>query len=201
MLLYYNNEEALKIKTVLDMIPQRIASYYRTNEVSMFSCSRPIRRPKSELAQHQAREFLELYTEKTIFYTEENFPCRSRRSRIVQMITFELKPIENAIIAIRTKTRQLEALQKQFSSYQGPKGRRPTSILNLRNSFNGSSSNTPLDMNTNPFTMALKGAIDAPVNGGIPMYKAAFISPDRSDIDSTPQLRGSLQESIDEQVM
>ena len=36
---------------------------------------------------------------------------------------------------------------------------------------------TSPELNCNPFTMALNGAVDAPVNGGVNMYRTTFFNP------------------------
>ncbi|KAJ3176451.1 hypothetical protein HDU87_005320 [Geranomyces variabilis] len=51
--------------------------------------------------------------------------------------------------------------------------------------------------------MALNGAVDAPVNGGIPMYRRAFLGPEyraRAERDGTEVLLGLLERAIEDQV-
>jgi dedicator of cytokinesis protein 3 len=183
--LYSDLADLNAVKAFVDDIPPLIGSYYENNELSLFTCSRPIRKRNPALNDHPAREFLELYTEKILLVSEERFPCRSRRSRVKQLITFELKPIENAIIAVYKKSRQLQAFLVKYSnsklaSSSSPEKRSSLTILREKLEHHSFLPPTPPTQhdnvrNANPFTMALKGAIDAPVNGGIPMYRSAFL--------------------------
>ncbi|KAJ1344077.1 hypothetical protein BSLG_001217 [Batrachochytrium salamandrivorans] len=228
--LFVDEPEAKEIIERQNRIPSHLRSYYEHNEVSMFAFSRPIRRIEvSDPTHHPAQEFLELWTEKTILLSEDVFPCMSRRSRVCQVMTFEISPIENAIVAVRSKTKQLLGFEAQFKtllgSYSTPDASkhselpilsrmsadsyisnqsrgvrissstipltsggvgvsgvsnsatevRATTENDTYNPIGSVSSATPLP-SVNPFTMALNGAVDAPVNGGIPMYKSAFLT-------------------------
>jgi hypothetical protein len=56
---------------------------------------------------------------------------------------------------------------------------------------------------TNHFTMALNGAVDAPVNGGIPMFRSAFFNDCYSAEAKkmgTDFLIDALRKAIDDQV-
>jgi hypothetical protein len=76
----------------------------------------------------------------------------------------ELSPIENAVFAMEQKNSELAGLEKKYALF----------VAKLpKNQQQGSS-----NININPFSMALNGAVDAPVNGGVPMYKTAFLSED-----------------------
>lgn len=196
----------------IENIPPSVASYYKQNELYTFACSRPIRKINTALQNHPAKEFLELYTEKILMYTDDFFPCHSGRSRIKKIISTLIKPIENAIITTRSKTKQLMDLKKKYSG-AGSTTKRSSLVL-LRHSLEGQYSpyspsvNTlasvttePPPMNSSPFTLALKGAICAPVNGGIPMYKSAFLTDLNTAKESgaTPALCEELQSAITEQ--
>jgi dedicator of cytokinesis protein 3 len=209
-------------QTTLDQIAKiyaPVTNYYRNNEIYIFSCSRPIRKTNPALQDHPAREFLELYTEKIVVYTQDSFPCQARRSQIKQVISSLIKPIENAIITTRTKTKQLREMKSKYSASESNKR---TSMVLLRRSIEeplpsptnalsvlipqpsptpSSNPGTPPALNTNPFTLALKGAICAPVNGGIPMYKSAFLTDVRTSKESgaTPSLCAELENAITEQ--
>jgi hypothetical protein len=187
---------ALKIK---EKLPQEINDYYEKNELSMFCLSRPFVDPES---QDTEASFHNLWTEKTVFFVENCLPYLARRSRIVQIMTFKTSPIENAIIAIRQKTKELIKL---LSKYRDLEPSRTQSIdwdiqrseisLDTLNSRSSRSS-----LNVNPFTMALSGAVDAPVNGGIQNYKSAFLENQKYINDSNLNLRETLKRVIVEQV-
>ncbi|RKP10227.1 dedicator of cytokinesis-domain-containing protein, partial [Thamnocephalis sphaerospora] len=132
-----------------DIVPAAVRAYYEHNDVSTFSFSRPFRRNPST---QTSNEFLDLWTEKTVLVTEHPFPSMLRRAEIVRTVVTELSPIENAIIAMRAKNRELLALEKKYLVCVGS-GR----------------------VSCNPFTMSLNGAVNAPVNGGVKLYKQAFL--------------------------
>lgn len=86
-----------------------------------------------------------LWLEKTIYTTAESFPTILRRSEIVSITQARSSPIENAIDAITKKTQELAGMEKKLSD-----GR---------------------DQNISILSMALAGAVDSPVNGGVSQYK------------------------------
>jgi dedicator of cytokinesis protein 3 len=202
-----------KIFSEIAKINPLVSAYYRNNEISTFAFSIPIRKSNSALQGHSAREFLELYTKKILLYTEDTFPCNSLRSRIKLVESSYIKPIENAIITTRSKSKQLLDLKLKFSEVN-PNNMRSSLMLrksfdsqnDLSSSFNrgvtiNSSSEQAFTLNSNPFTLALKGAICAPVNGGIPMYKSAFLTDFKTakESGSTPSLCQELESAIIEQ--
>ncbi|KAJ3393933.1 hypothetical protein HDU92_007413 [Lobulomyces angularis] len=162
-----------KVNSVVEKIPESVRSYYAANEVNIFTYSRPFRKPVSEnlnasedeqekqkqQKDDPAKEFLELWTEKIVVITTDTFPGLSCRSEVKKTIIFEISPIENAILAVKAKTRQLILLEKKYRPY-------------LKLDKTG--------LNINPFTMSLNGAVDAPVNGGIPMYRASFLTGEKN---------------------
>lgn len=169
--------------------PDSIKKYYNFNNVSKFSFSRPvIRESASGDSKQPESDFLNLWTEKVDFECEDRFPTIVRRSKIVHSHLSVVSPIENAVTAMENKNEELLSLEKKYSAHLGINGnRRPsTSHQNL---------------NINPFSMSLNGAVDAPVNGGVPLYKKAFLS--KSYYDKNPDMRGwihRLQEAIRRQV-
>ncbi|KAJ3415575.1 hypothetical protein HDV05_004626 [Chytridiales sp. JEL 0842] len=209
------NPESLHVKavSVMDKLPESIKSYYLSNEVHLFSFSRPFRRPDPTISKdNPAKEFLELWTEKTVFMTADTFPHLCNRSQVVKTSTAELSPIENAIISVRTKNRQLKALEKKYEivarSVMSESGNRVVSSTadsggsSRRDSASGALTGSPeLARNINLFTMALNGAVDAPVNGGVPMYRGAFLSEAfRAANPEKGQLVDMLQKAIEVQV-
>lgn len=196
----------------------KVKKYYQFNKVSHFTYSRPVTRdddnyggdigiddgsalgdpignPNSDLSSDdtsilaeapimskQELDFLHLWTERTTFASEETFPGIALRSKIVSIEIQEISPIENAVEAMNNKTKELTALEKTYSTY-----------------LNNNAQQT--HFNLNPFSMALNGAVDAPVNGGVPLYKKAFLSPYYAK--KHPAMRewvDRLKKAIDEQV-
>ncbi|KAI8919215.1 hypothetical protein DFJ77DRAFT_453387 [Powellomyces hirtus] len=219
-------ERGTPLGVAMDHLDERVRAYYETNEVGMFSFARPMRKPLPEdfavlQAGDPAREFLELWTEKIVLVTQDSFPCLSRRSAVVRVEMFELSPVENAVIAVRGKTRQLMELERRFAPFamkDGAQLRRSLEVGSRQSgSFLPASSSDSIHPGSpqqnrrtsaeipsvNPFTMALNGAVDAPVNGGIPMYKRAFLSPEyraQAERDGTEIVVNLLERAIEEQV-
>ncbi|CAG8566604.1 19239_t:CDS:2, partial [Racocetra fulgida] len=160
-------------------VPSAIRSYYEHNSINTFSFSRPVN--KNPDGVKSTNEFLDLWTEKTILVSEDHFPTVLRRSEVVQVTMIEVSPIENAVAAMKAKNRELIALEAKYNAYL--------------------TAAKPVDkINTNPLSMSLNGAVDAPVNGGVPMYKKAFFSSDF--LASNPDKEtfvNSLKEAIEEQ--
>ncbi|KAI8919745.1 hypothetical protein BC831DRAFT_480226 [Entophlyctis helioformis] len=249
--LFTEDDSSRKTAQRIELIPPALRSYYENNEVSIDLNDPP---------DHPAKEFLELWTEKTVIM--------SQRLRI--------SPIENAIIAVRTKTKQLLGFERKFRTIlddwalsadgQGAvtapctrlsadsgaaagqtrpsrnstggngadsggngnsSGVRPVTEMmsgsvvgaalaamavsssaggsGSGNSGNSGSTSSPSPAtatattqlaallsasSVNPFTMALNGAVDAPVNGGIP------IDPPLGSAYNTPKLRDTLLADI-----
>lgn len=156
-----------RVSGLIEKIPDPVRQYFTNNEVKLFTYSRPIKRPvdlsdkKFIQPGDPAIEFLELWTEKTLFVTEDSFPCLSTNSVVKKSLVFEISPIENAILAVRGKNRQLQFLEKKYQAI----------------AKSGLS-----DVNLNPLTMLLNGAVDSPVNGGIPMYRKAFLQGEKTKL-------------------
>ncbi|KAI9254841.1 hypothetical protein BY458DRAFT_442545 [Sporodiniella umbellata] len=139
------------------LAPESVKKYYLSNAVSKFSFSHPIIKESvktNEEKQQPESDFLNLWTERIDFVCEDQFPNIVRRSLIVSAKTKEVSPIENAINAMENKNSELTLLEKKYVAY-----------LDTRST-----------VNINPFSMSLNGAVDAPVNGGVPLYKKAFLS-------------------------
>jgi hypothetical protein len=148
------------------LVSDNIRSYYMANEVSRFSFSKPVLKPvvnpDDASSNKPENDFLNLWTEKTTLICEDSFPTILRRSRVIKTMVVELSPIENAVYAMEQKNNELAALERKYAQ-----------TIPKASKTSQSSTNTN---NINPFSMALNGAVDAPVNGGVPMYKMAFLS-------------------------
>ncbi|KAI9140106.1 dedicator of cytokinesis-domain-containing protein [Paraphysoderma sedebokerense] len=157
-----------------DLVAEPIRQYYEFNNINTFSFTRPFRK-----GQKSDNEFLDLWTEKTYYTTEEMFPHCLTRSEVISVRTVEFSPIENAVQAMTQKNQELLQLEKKYGVYKQPG-----------------------EVNCNPLSMSLNGAVDAPVNGGVPMYKKAFIKSDfRKQSEEQGILVQKLEDSIDEQVI
>ncbi|KAK4511533.1 uncharacterized protein ATC70_012748 [Mucor velutinosus] len=175
--------------------PDSIKKYYAFNNVSKFSFSKPVTREATDKSsgggendKQPESDFLNLWTEKFDFECEDKFPTIVRRSKIVSSQTSVISPIENAVTAMENKNKELESLEKKYAAYLPKSGRRMSSLAP--------------PVNINPFSMSLNGAVDAPVNGGVPLYKKAFLS--KEYWDKNPDMRQwiyRLQNAIQDQVL
>lgn len=127
----------------------------------------------------------------TYYVTEDSFPHLQRSSAIVQKVEVEVSPVENAIHSIVKKNKELLEIITKFE--------RTTTATTA-----GSSAN----VNISPFTMILKGCIDAAVNGGVNMYKSAFLGPEylaaavpgTADVTARKQQVARLQDALFQQL-
>ncbi|KAI8636114.1 hypothetical protein BD408DRAFT_487106 [Parasitella parasitica] len=169
-----------------------IKKYYSFNNVSKFSFSRPVTRDNIDKSDENEKlpesDFLNLWTERFDFECEDKFPTIVRRSKIINSQLSVISPIENAVTAMENKNKELESLEKKYAAYLSKNGRRMSSLVQ--------------PVNINPFSMSLNGAVDAPVNGGVPLYKKAFLS--KVYWEKNPDMRHwiyRLQNAIHDQVL
>ncbi|KAN0061214.1 Deoxycytidine kinase 1 [Thecaphora frezii] len=156
-----------------------VRAYYEHNATDLFSFTRPLPKVRPEAAGHP--EFEDLWVEKTYLRCEDAFPTVLRRSEVAEVYVVEISPLENALNDVKTKTDELETLEKKYSALGKVSGGR---------------------VNTNRLSMALNGAVDAPVNGGVPMYKRAFFVPSFAAGDADKQeLLVRLRSAIDDQAL
>lgn len=157
------------LKRVLQSnVPESIQKFYLSNMVNRFCVSRPVKKGD----KNSTNEFLSLWTEKTTYVTDDTFPHLLRRSEVVECFTTEISPLENAIRTMVLKNRDLVNLERKYDKLSE-------------------------NVSCNPFTMCINGAVDAPVNGGVNMYRVAFIQ--NSELNDTEPCK-KLAEAIDEQV-
>jgi dedicator of cytokinesis protein 3 len=96
----------------------------------------------------------ETWVEKTYYTTEESFPAVLRRSEVVAVEIVELSPVENALLEVEQKNKELNALNMKYSSL----------------------AKTAQVVSTNPLSMALNGVVDTPAGGGIASYRSSFLT-------------------------
>lgn len=138
-------------KEVVDVdIPLLIRQYQYRDNAQWFMYAKTFRKA----AEKSSNEFADLWIMKYFYRVATPFPSFTPTSEIVEVVALESSPINNAVEAILSKTADLNAFIEKHS-------------------------HNP-EINSNPFTMALNGVIDAAVNGGLANYKDAFLTPDYS---------------------
>eukprot|EP00794_Sanderia_malayensis_P007122 gene7122-7926_t len=154
-------------------VSEKIASYYKVNEVRVFTFSRPFHKgPKNE-----DNEFKTLWLERTTMKTDKKFPNILRWSMVYESEREELDPLANAVETISSKNKELAEIVTKFEGYS--------------------------ESNINPLSMVLNGVIDANVNGGISKYQTAFLNeeylflhPEKED--EVESLKTHLRNQVDE---
>ncbi|KZT56696.1 hypothetical protein CALCODRAFT_483819 [Calocera cornea HHB12733] len=158
-------------------VPTQIRNYYEHSEVNLFSSSRPF----SKEGTSSTSEFRErdIWVEKTYYRTEAAFPTVLRRSEIVDFNVEEMSPIENALNDVLAKTKELANLEVRFTNM----------------------ARTDEPVSTNELSMSLNSAVDSPVNGGVALYRQAFLGTDYLPLHpENAALVQRLRDAIDEQV-
>ncbi|KAF4598371.1 hypothetical protein EYR38_006773 [Pleurotus pulmonarius] len=153
-------------------VPLSVRTYYEHSAINLFSCSRPIRKVMRDGTE-------EVWTEKTFFTTEEEFPTVLRRSEVIAIDVTEISPLESALADVESKTKELLALYQKFSAL----------------------AKTAHTVSTNALSMCLNGAVDAPTNTGIALYRQTFLTPEY--VSRNPErieLIEKLRNAIDDQV-
>jgi hypothetical protein len=202
-----SSHDLLNPKAISDLeaeIPDFVLRYFKASETNTFICSKNIRRKVheslSDLPSEQM-ECLSLSSEFTVSYTKERFPHLANRSEIIGTHSFEMEPIEYATMAIAKKTKELSSLKFSNTVAKHKSDAHPAWSRDSFDSEPKRKSDT--QPNTSPFTMALNGAVDAPVNGGIPLYKSVFLNSKFVALlkeVGKDNLLNSFKSAIDEQV-
>lgn len=138
--------------------------------INLFSSSRPSTKGRDGLE--------ESWIEKTYFTTEEAFPTVLRRSEIVAVEVVEISPIERVLNDIEQRTKELVGFYARYS----------TAVK------------TGQMMSTNPLTMALNTAVDAPQENGIPSFRHfltnEYIMRNPDKIQTIERLRIAVDEHV-----
>ena len=102
-----------------------------------------------------------------------------RRSEVVSVEIVEISPIEDALLEVEQKNKELSALRIKYSNL----------------------AKTAQVVSTNPLSMALNNVVDAPADGGIANYRVSFLMPgyvtrypDRGE--SVEKLRTAVDEQV-----
>jgi dedicator of cytokinesis protein 3 len=97
----------------------------------------------------------------------------------VSVEVVEISPIEDALLEVEQKNKELSALRIKYSNL----------------------AKTTQAVSTNPLSMALNGVVDAPADGGIANYRESFLMPgyvtrypDREE--SVEKLRAAVDEQV-----
>ncbi|SRR5258708_5249453 len=116
--------------------------------VNTFSYIRPLTRLSS------TGDTEEIWILKTYLTTEDFFPTVLRRSEVVETHDVEISPVENALITIEQRTKELSALEVRYSAL----------------------AKIDAVTNTNALTMALNAALDIPSDAGVNHYRSMFLA-------------------------
>lgn len=115
----------------------------------MFSSSRQTRKTTRDCVE-------EIWTEKTYYTTEQEFPTVLRRSEVVNIELVEISPLQNALDEVEEKTRELQSLHLKYQAL----------------------AKTSQEVGTSALAMSLNSAVDSPANTGITSYRQIFFAPD-----------------------
>ncbi|KAL1415726.1 hypothetical protein MTO96_006604 [Rhipicephalus appendiculatus] len=142
----------------------KILKYYRVNEVSKFTYSRPLRRGEKD----SDNDIGNIWLERTTLETAYMLPGILRWFAVIRVQTVEVSPLQNAIETMEATNTKIRDMVLQHRAD-------PSLALN-------------------PLSMLLGGIVDAAVNGGIGNYEKAFFTPEyleanRSSIDGINRLK------------
>eukprot|EP00027_Filamoeba_sp_ATCC50430_P012224 CAMPEP_0168576648 /NCGR_PEP_ID=MMETSP0413-20121227/20351_1 /TAXON_ID=136452 /ORGANISM="Filamoeba nolandi, Strain NC-AS-23-1" /LENGTH=750 /DNA_ID=CAMNT_0008610321 /DNA_START=205 /DNA_END=2457 /DNA_ORIENTATION=+ len=160
-------------------LPPNVQKWFSENNVNVFLYSKPFKKTKS------GNEFKDLWLCNTYFLTENTFPTIIRRSEVIKRVEVEVSPIENAVNTVTDKNKEL------------------LSIITKYESKVATAKDKDVKENISPFTMVVKGVIDAGVNGGTEMYKNAFLLPSSGYLQENPDKKeqvAKLKESLNDQI-
>eukprot|EP00455_Lapot_gusevi_P001214 TRINITY_DN1049_c0_g1_i6.p1 TRINITY_DN1049_c0_g1~~TRINITY_DN1049_c0_g1_i6.p1 ORF type:complete len:893 (+),score=284.43 TRINITY_DN1049_c0_g1_i6:184-2679(+) len=155
-------------------MPISVLRYAQNNDLKVFSYAKAVQKSTEK---KPANEFKDLWVLKTLIVSEDSFPSNRRRVPVVHRQEVMIPPVQNAVIAIVSKNKELRDKVEQVS--KAPEG--------------------PVDVG--PLSMNLNGMIDAAVNGGTQKYVEAFLTPqfvlDNPDAEpSVRQLKEALQQQL-----
>ncbi|SOV06607.1 related to dedicator of cytokinesis protein 3 [Ustilago sp. UG-2017a] len=154
-------------------VPPTVRAYYENSGTDLFSFVRPFEKAGASSTEQ--------WVEKTYLRCEDAFPTVLRRSEVAEVYVVEISPLEKALEDVKAKTIELETLEKKYVS--------------TRKVSTGK-------INTNRLSMALNGAVDAPANEGVPMYKRTFFTEEYLASHADQQeVADGLREAIDAQAM
>ncbi|XP_064466141.1 dedicator of cytokinesis protein 1-like [Ornithodoros turicata] len=127
-------------------VHEQILKYYKVNEVSKFTYSRPLRRGEKD----SENDIGKIWLERTTLETAYKLPGILRWFTAIRARTVEVSPLQNAIETMESTNNKIRDMVLQHRAD-------PTLPLN-------------------PLSMLLGGIVDAAVNGGIGNYEKAFFT-------------------------
>jgi dedicator of cytokinesis protein 3 len=143
--------------------------------INVFSCTRSFTK---EAVNEEKPHYRDIWTEKTYFTTEESFPTVLRRSEVIEFQVVEITPLDNALLDVEQKTKELQALEAKFSAL----------------------TKTATVINATALSMALNAVVDTPPDSGVPIYRESFLRTDYlARNPSQEHLLQKLRAAIDEQ--
>jgi dedicator of cytokinesis protein 3 len=102
-----------------------------------------------------------------------------RRSEVVSVEVLEISPVENALLEVAQKNKELNSLFVKYSTL----------------------AKAAQVVSTNPLSMALNGVVDTPMGGGIASYRMSFLMSDYvSNHPERSEFVNKLRVAVDEQV-
>ncbi|KAI0305423.1 C2 domain in Dock180 and Zizimin proteins-domain-containing protein [Multifurca ochricompacta] len=153
-------------------VPVAVRTYYEHCAINYFSSSRTIAKVDRDRNEDP-------WVEKTYFTTEESFPAVLRRSEVVAVEVVEMSPVENALLEVEQKNKELSALNLKYSML----------------------AKTAQIVSTNPLSMALNNVVDAPASGGIASYRTSFLAPDYvTRYPDRTEFVEKLRDAVDQQI-
>eukprot|EP01132_Coremiostelium_polycephalum_P004848 gene4848-6043_t len=144
-----NNSNQQQTNNNSKVFSPAVQKYRQHNNINTFLYSKPFKKSKEKST---GNEFKDLWIINYYYVIQDTFPTIHRRSEIIKRYDVELAPIDNAVNTIIGKNSELiEMISKHEHGTES---------------------------SISPFTMVLKGVIDAAVNGGVNLYKEVFFSPE-----------------------
>lgn len=133
-------------------IPEKVMSYYLSNDVRIFTFDRPIHKGPID----KDNEFKSLWIERTTLITATKLPGILRWFEVSERNVITISPIKHACEMVENMNKELQKLIISYTSNSEPTG---------------------AAKNISPLSMRLQGVIEAAVNGGISKYQDAFFNP------------------------
>jgi len=102
-----------------------------------------------------------------------------RRSEVVAVEVLEISPVENALLDVEQKNKELKSLYTKYSTL----------------------AKAAQVVSTNPLSMILNSLVDTPAGGGIASYRTSFLTPDYvASHSERSEFVNKLRAAVDEQV-